>query len=114
MPQGGVLYVLVKRALGLPRKPLHRGRFGKRKTALRMCVAGQEKRSPTAKGEEPIFPEPLVFLLGARPPALSEHWQLLSPRSLHIARSEYLHWRRDMDKLRLFWAPEGLEARRAP
>ena len=64
-----MLYVLVKRALGLPRKPLHRGRFGKRKTALRVRVAGQEKRSPTAKGEEPIFPEPLVFLLGARPHA---------------------------------------------
>ena len=60
-----MLYVLVKRALGMPRKPLHRGRLGKRKTALRVRVAGQEKRSPTAKGEEPIFPEPLVFLLGA-------------------------------------------------
>lgn len=67
--QGGVLYVIVKRALGLPHKPLHRGRFGKRKTALRVRVAGQEKRSPTAKGEDPIFPEPLVFLLGARPRA---------------------------------------------
>ena len=84
-----MLYVLVKRALGLPHKPLHRGRFGKRKTALRVRVAGQEKCSPTAKGEEPIFPEPLVFLLGARPPALPEHCSL--SRSLHMASSVYLH-----------------------
>ena len=64
-----MLYVFVKRALGLPRKPLHRGRLGRRKTALRVRVAGQEKRSPTAKGEDPAFHEPLVFLLGARPHA---------------------------------------------
>ncbi|KAK9836322.1 hypothetical protein WJX81_005293 [Elliptochloris bilobata] len=62
--QGGVLYVLVKRAMSLPRKPFLRGRFGKRKTALRVNVAGQEKRSVTAKGEDPVFAKPLVFLLG--------------------------------------------------
>lgn len=63
--QGGVLYVLIKRAVNLPRKPLFKGRFLKRRTVVHVHVAGQEKKSAAAKGDDPVFAEPLVFLLGA-------------------------------------------------
>ena len=60
-----MLYVLIKRAVNLPRKPLLKGRFLKRRTVVHVHVAGQEKKSAAAKGDDPVFAEPLVFLLGA-------------------------------------------------
>jgi len=65
--QGGVLYVLVKRASNLPRKPFFKGRFLRRRTALHVIAAGQEKKSMSVKGDDPHFTQPLVFLLGAPP-----------------------------------------------
>ena len=49
MRQGGVLYVLVKRASNLPRKPFFKGRFLRRRTALHVIAAGQEKKSMSVK-----------------------------------------------------------------
>ncbi len=81
MRQGGVLYVLVKRASNLPRKPFFKGRFLRRRTALHVIAAGQEKKSRSVKGADPHFTQPLVFLLGA-PPSRGERPGAAPPRGL--------------------------------
>ena len=55
-PQGGVLYVRVKKAHNLVKKPWYKGGgFSKPGATLIVHVADQEKKSARAEGNEPFW-----------------------------------------------------------